>query len=90
MLPGVLPMVDGMTPMQVDGTWTGLGEQGTPGKRCVLLSILLILGHVPTDDLSGAASGLLPAFGMREAAHLPTPQRWALHMLARLRYAITG
>lgn len=44
-LPGALPMVDGMTPMQVDGTWMGLGEQATPGIRCALLSILLIWGY---------------------------------------------
>ncbi|KZT68454.1 hypothetical protein DAEQUDRAFT_738684 [Daedalea quercina L-15889] len=61
MLPDSLPMLDGMTPMQVDGRWMqnasgfGVGEQATPGN-------------------SDGAPGLLPAFGVREVAHLPTPQ----------------
>lgn len=83
-------MLDGMAPTQVDGIWMELGEQATPGTRCVLLTNLPILGHTPTDDLSGPASGLLPAFGMRQAAHLPTPQRCASNALARLRFAITA
>ncbi|TFY60590.1 hypothetical protein EVJ58_g5054 [Rhodofomes roseus] len=45
MLPGALPMIDGMTPMQVDRSWTnnasgfGVGGQGTPGQSNAAFSI---------------------------------------------------
>ncbi|KAH9921305.1 uncharacterized protein B0H18DRAFT_1021375 [Fomitopsis serialis] len=66
-LPGALPMVDGMMPMQVDGGWIdnasglGVGEHVTPGRS-------------PTCGRLQWRSWTAPAFGMRPAAHLPTPQ----------------